>query len=60
MNKDLLKKIVDLGEKIGHVFVVTAGASGVSHLAVARELTSPAKGCVAMKAWSCQGAASTR
>ena len=58
MDKELLKKIADLGEKIGHVFVVTADASGVPHLAVARELTSPAKGRVAVKAWFCQGTVS--
>ena len=46
---------VTLAHKLGHLFVATADAQGLPHVAAAAAMTSIAKNKVAVAAWFCPG-----
>ena len=49
------RKAVALAEKLRHVFVATADANGLPHLAAAGKLTAESDKRVAVAAWFCPG-----
>ena len=50
-----LNAAIKLAEKLGHVFVATADAGGMPHLAAAAQIRSASEGRVAVSAWFCPG-----
>jgi hypothetical protein len=56
MKKEELVRAVDLGQKIGHIFVATADAQGQPHLAAAGKLALISDAAhVTVEAWFCPG-----
>ena len=53
MNPKTLAKAVALAEKLGHVFIATANASGRTHLAAARTLSYIPEDQVLVADWFC-------
>lgn len=50
-----LDAAIALAEKLGHVFVATADASGMPHVAAAVQLNNASGNHVAVSAWFCPG-----
>ena len=50
-----LENAINLAEKVGHVFVATADAAGMPHLAAAAQIRSASEDRVAVSAWFCPG-----
>ena len=50
-----LDNAINLAEKLGHVFVATADAGGMPHLAAAAQIHSASEDRVAVSAWFCPG-----
>jgi len=50
-----LDAAIKLAEKLGHVFVATADAGGMPHLAAAAQIRSASEDRVAVSAWFCPG-----
>ncbi len=55
MDNETLKEAIALAAKIGHVFVATADAHGLPHVAAARSLGAGGPGHVLASAWFCPG-----
>jgi predicted pyridoxine 5'-phosphate oxidase superfamily flavin-nucleotide-binding protein len=56
MNIEILKKAVLLAKDIGHVFVATADAKGLPHVAAAGKISLISdEGRIAVEAWFCPG-----
>lgn len=55
MNLEILKTIVELGEKIGHMFITTADRHGEPHVGVAGKINLEGKGCISVNSWFCPG-----
>lgn len=56
MTIETLKKAILLAKKVGYVFIATADAKGLPHVAAAGKITMiPGKGRVAVSAWFCPG-----
>jgi len=56
MKVELLKKAIALAENVGHVFVATADATGLPHVAAAGRIRLiSGEGRVAVEAWFCPG-----
>lgn len=55
MKKDLIKEAVDLGRKLGRVFLTTADNNGVPHLTVATKISVTSKGQLSVAGWFCPG-----
>jgi hypothetical protein len=55
MNTDIIQQSVALGEKLGHVFVATADAGGLPHLAAAGLMRYISGKHVEIAAWFCPG-----
>lgn len=53
MNVQALKEAVALAERLQHVFVATADATGLPHAAASGRLTSTPKDHVSVTAWFC-------
>jgi len=52
MKVERLKKVVTLAKKVGHVFVATADATGLPHVAAAGRIRlTPEEGRIAVEAW---------
>lgn len=55
-NVKSLKKTFSLAKKVGFVFMATAGAKGLPHVAAAAKISQIGDiECVAMEAWFCPG-----
>ena len=50
-----LDAAIKLAKKLGHVFVATADASGMPHLAAAAQIRSASEDRVEVSAWFCPG-----
>ena len=50
-----IKQAVTLADKLGHIFVATADAQGLPHVAAAASMSSIAENKVAVSAWFCPG-----
>ncbi len=55
MNKEALKKAVELGQELGRVFVATADSQGLPHVAAAGEIRLESETRVGISAWFCPG-----
>jgi hypothetical protein len=56
MNKtETIRKAVELGTKLQHVFVGTTNADGLPHLAAASVISLVSEGRVAVESWFCPG-----
>jgi hypothetical protein len=56
MKVEVLKRAVTLAKKVGYVFVATAHATGLPHVAAAGKIRlTPDEGRVAVEAWFCPG-----
>jgi len=56
MKTEILKKAITLAKNVGHVFVATADAAGLPHVAAAGKITlTPDEGRVAVESWFCPG-----
>jgi hypothetical protein len=52
---EIIQSAVTLGQKLGHVFVATADAKGLPHVAAAGQLSLETDGLLAVAAWFCPG-----
>lgn len=55
MNQEILDEAVALAKAVGYVFVATASADGVPHLASAGDLTFSGEGEIVVAEWFCPG-----
>lgn len=55
MEIETLKQAIELSNKLGHVFLSTADASGVPHIAAAGKIIMDPDGLVEVTAWFCPG-----
>ena len=55
MKAEKLKEIVHLAQKVGYIFIATANADGMPHMAAAGKLEPVAEDCVAVTEWFCPG-----
>lgn len=55
MRNELIKKAVDLGQKLGYVFLTTAGNNGVPHLTIATKICMYSKTKLSVAGWFCPG-----
>ncbi len=55
MNRETIRDAIALAEKVGHVFVATAGTDGKPHMASARRLTMAPDGVLSVAEWFCPG-----
>lgn len=55
MKPETIRSVVQLAEKLGHVFVATADAGGNPHVATAGELVYDFGSHVSISAWFCPG-----
>jgi len=55
MEKELIKEAVDLGRKLGYLFLATADNSGIPHLTVATTIGITPKGQLSVAGWFCPG-----
>ncbi len=55
MNLELLKTIVELGEKIGHMFIATSDRHGEPHVGVAGKISLEGEECISITSWFCPG-----
>ena len=55
MSLETLKHVVTLSGKLGHVFVMTADASGLPHMAAAGKIKLTPDGQVEVTSWFCPG-----
>jgi uncharacterized protein len=55
MNKDVIKKAVEMGSRLGHVFVATADHAGLPHVAASGRIEVEPGGRVAVSEWFCPG-----
>ncbi len=53
MNPATLNKVVDLAQKVGHIFVATANKGASPHIAAAASLKRTPEGRVLVAAWFC-------
>ncbi len=52
---EAIQKALELADKLKHVFVATADAKGLPHVATAGKLRLESDGRVAVAAWFCPG-----
>lgn len=55
MKEEAIQSAVELGEKVQNIFVATADAEGLPHVAAAGRISSASVGYVAVSAWFCPG-----
>ena len=55
MERDIIQKILELGEGIKYVFISTADIDGVPHMAAARRLTIESNQDIGISEWFCPG-----
>ena len=55
METDKLKEVVDLAGKTDYVFIATADAAGVPHIAAAGRLEQAGQDCLTVSEWFCPG-----
>lgn len=55
MNRETLEEAVALGDEVGYVFVATADAGGLPHLAAAGAVSLETDGRVGVTEWFCPG-----
>ena len=55
MRMETIKKAVALGAKLHHVFVATADARGVPHVAAAAKVDLASNGRIRVSSWFCPG-----
>ncbi len=55
MNVEMLSSAIELAERSGSVFVSTADAAGLPHLAAAGQMICGPEGCVTVSEWFCPG-----
>lgn len=55
VNSEMLDKAVFLAKKVGHVFIATADAHGVPHIAAASGLEKSGPESVSVSEWFCPG-----
>jgi hypothetical protein len=55
MKRDVIKKAVEMGKRLGHVFVATADPAGLPHVAAASRIEAEPEGRVAVSEWFCPG-----
>ena len=55
MKTESIKQAVALGKKLGHIFVATADAEGLAHVAAAAAINQVAENRVDVAAWFCPG-----
>jgi hypothetical protein len=55
MNQEALERAVALAKEIGHLFIATADADGLPHLATAGEISLKGAGRIAVSEWFCPG-----
>ena len=55
MDLDILKTIIALGEKTGHIIITTADRHGKPHVGVAGKISIENKGCISVTSWFCPG-----
>lgn len=55
MGSNSIEKAVNLGNELGHVFLATADADGLPHLAASGRLTAEPDGTLGISEWFCPG-----
>jgi hypothetical protein len=55
VKKNVIRKAVEMGSRLGHVFVATANSSGLPHLAASSRIEEEPGSRVAVSEWFCPG-----
>jgi len=55
MRREAIKRAVELGSGLGYVFLATADADGLPHIAASRKLTYEPDGAIGINEWFCPG-----
>ncbi|OGX46609.1 MAG: hypothetical protein A3G38_00640 [Omnitrophica WOR_2 bacterium RIFCSPLOWO2_12_FULL_51_8] len=55
MRNELLKKAVDLGQRLGRIFLTTADNNGVPHLSIATKISINSNVELSVAGWFCPG-----
>jgi hypothetical protein len=55
MKLETIEKAIELGSGLGHVFIATADAEGLPHMAASGRLTAELAGSVSISEWYCPG-----
>jgi hypothetical protein len=55
MNDEALERVVQLGTRVGGVFIATADSKGLPHVAVSGRIQLEGKGRIAVTEWFCPG-----
>lgn len=55
MKREIIEKAIKLGNEQGNVFLATADAQGLPHIATSRKLNSEPNGDIGIREWFCPG-----
>jgi predicted pyridoxine 5'-phosphate oxidase superfamily flavin-nucleotide-binding protein len=55
VKQEIVKSAVSLGQKLKHIFVATADADGLPHVAAAGRISMADDGLITVAAWFCPG-----
>ena len=55
VSQEIVQSAMSLGQKLKHVFVATADAEGLPHVAAAGRISLSNEGLIAVAAWFCPG-----
>jgi hypothetical protein len=55
MSRETIGRAVELGSAVGHMFVATADADGLPHIAASRRISSEPDGRIGISEWFCPG-----
>ena len=55
MNTEAMKSAIELGNRLGHVFIATADSSGLPHIAASGRISYEPEGKIGVSEWFCPG-----
>lgn len=55
VDQNILERAVDLGRRLGHIFIATTDDNGMPHLAAARAIDMEPEGRISVSEWFCPG-----
>ncbi|MCK9274127.1 MAG: pyridoxamine 5'-phosphate oxidase family protein [Syntrophales bacterium] len=55
MKPELLKTAVELGNRVGYVFIATSDPEGLPHIAASRKITLEKDNAIGIREWFCPG-----
>ncbi len=55
MKAETIKRAVELGTRVGYVFIATADSEGLPHMAASRKIAAEREGIISIREWFCPG-----